>query len=55
MWKFIRRQNIRQLRERLSTTSDASERERLSRIIAEEEAKLIKGSDKLDPDLPVPR
>ena len=55
MWKFIQRLNVRLLRERLSTTYDASERKRLCRIIAEEEAKLLKDLDKRDSDLPVHR
>ena len=55
MWKFIRRLNVRLLRERLSTTYDASERQRLCRIIAEEEAKLLKNFDDHDPDLAVHR
>ena len=55
MWKFIRRLNIRKLRERLSTTTDAAERARLMKIIAEEEAKLLKSNDKRDPELPLDR
>lgn len=52
MWKLVQRMTVELLRKRLAECKDDEERKRLSRRLARQEAKLLKNSDKRDPDPP---
>lgn len=48
MERFIRRQNIERYKRLLETTTDEKERERIRRLLQEEQEKQRNAGDKLD-------